>query len=108
MTMLVTLQEAKDHLRIDMPDEDQDLTLKVHAASGAVLRYLKSSAAAYFDEQGEVIEGALPFEVKAATLLMTGYLYRQRDEDTDREFEQGYLPRPVTALLFPLRDPALA
>ena len=102
--MLVTLAEARDHLRSDSVDDDADLTIKIHAASGSVINYLK--APAFIDETGAIIESAVPFEVKAATLLLVGYLYKDRDDDG--EYQQGYLPRPVTALLYPLRDPALA
>lgn len=111
MTMLVTLDQAKDHLRIDTDDGDADLELKVHAASGAVLNYLKSSSPYQLDENGDpiLVDGApvTKFEVYAATCLMLGYLNRDRDDDSDKAYEQGYLPKPVTALLYPLRDPAL-
>ena len=118
MTMLVTLPEAKLHLRIDTDDGDSDLTLKVHAASGSVLNYLKGgnrfvqaevNGQPAFDADGKPIYTTdVLFEVKGATLLMLGYLYKDRDNDQDHEYEAGYLPRPVTALLYPLRDPALA
>lgn len=119
MTMLVTILEAKDHLRVDHDADDADLTLKIHAASGAVLNYLKGakilepqreeSGEVAKDEAGEIVYTEdLRFEVKAAVLLMLGYLFKDRDNDKDREYEQGVLPRPVTALLYPLRDPALA
>lgn len=119
MTMLVTLDEAKDHLRVDHDADDADLTLKIHAASGAVLGYLKGanileperndSGEVERDEAGEIVYSEdLRFEVKAAVLLMLGYLFKDRDNDEGREYEQGFLPRPVTALLYPLRDPALA
>ncbi|MDT4887202.1 hypothetical protein FQZ97_1236280 [compost metagenome] len=48
------------------------------------------------------------FEVQSAVLLLVGHLYKDRDENPDGAFEAGYLPRPVTALLYALRDPALA
>lgn len=108
MTMLVSMDEARNHLRIDSIDEDPDLILKIHAASGAVLGYLKSAADKYKGEDGEFDADRIPFEVKASVLLMLGYLSKDRDNDDGREYEQGFLPRPVTALLYPLRDPALA
>jgi hypothetical protein len=43
-----------------------------------------------------------------ATILLTGHFYNNPDGDPEHDWEQGYLPRPVTALLYPLRDPALA
>jgi hypothetical protein len=119
MTMLVTLAEASDHLRRDTADDAADLTLKIHAASGAVLNYLKGAnrfvqevdgeGNPVFDDDGKpVYTTEVLFEVKAAVLLMVGYLYKDRDNDKDHEYEQGFLPRPVTALLYPLRTPALA
>jgi len=119
MTMLVSLDQAKDHLRIDSDSEDSDLALKIYGASKAVLNYMKS-ASVYEperDETGAVVIGpdGLPvysdqvlFEVQAAVLLMLGFLYKDRDVNADNAFEQGYLPKPVTALLYSLRDPALA
>ncbi len=127
MVMLVTLRQASDHLRRDSSDDDSDLVLKIHAASSAVLNYLKDGASfletaviasddgvdstifdgadqVYVDASGEL---AAPFEVRAATLLLIGYLYKNRDADPDKEFEMGYLPRPVMSLLYPLRKPTL-
>lgn len=124
--MLVTLAEAKRHLRVDFDDEDADITLRVHAASGAVLNYLKHRARAYspeldstgepvYDSSGDPVpeldtagDPVVAFEVKAAVLLMLGYLYRDRDENVGNAYQMGYLPAPVTALLYALRDPALA
>lgn len=126
MTPLVTLEEARNHLRIDSDDDDPDLSLKVLAASAAVQNYLKKPWAIYeyeFDTNGDVIEDSdgrpllaldsdgvpIPrYEVKAACLLMLGYLFKDRDNDERHEYETGYLPRPVTALLYALRDPAMA
>lgn len=111
---LVSLEQAKRHLRVDFDDEDNDIELKVHAASGAVLNYLKSGADVFLDSSGDVPEDSagdpvgVPFEVQAAALLMLGYLYKDRDTNAGGEYEQGYLPKPVTALLYPLRDPAFA
>lgn len=110
MVMLVSLQQASDHLRRDTGDDDNDLILKVQAASGAVINYLKDGAtfletAVELDANGEPI--GIPFEVKAAVLLMVGYLYKERDGDDGKSYEMGYLPRPVMSLLYPLRKPAL-
>lgn len=115
--MLVTLQQASDHLRRDTTDDDTDLTLKVHAASAAVLNYLgagatflDSSGAVQTDSNGDPVD--VPFEVQAATLLLVGEFYKNREGEQGGEIEPshgyGYLPRPVVALLYPLRDPALS
>lgn len=120
MTMLVTLTEAKSHLRVDTSDEDTHITLLVHAASGAVLNYIESSNPDYLDSAGDVIEDSnglpigIPFEVQAATLLLIGYLYKDRDNNGlykmngGGNFEHGYLPRPVIALLYHYRYPAMS
>lgn len=113
MVMLVSLQQAKDHLRIDTSDGDNDLTLKIHAASGAVLNYIRSGADEFTDSAGDAIVDSngnplgIPYEVMAATLLMIGYLYKDRDADPDKAYQMGYLPPAVTALLYPHRDPIL-
>lgn len=109
MTVIITLPQAKNHLRVDTDDEDVDIQAKVDSATAAVLNYLK------VDDLSVLASGSpptIPTRVMnasvAACLLMVGYLYRQRDNDTDHEYETGYLPRPVTALLYPFRDPACA
>lgn len=116
--MLVSLQQAKDHLRMDHDDDDNDITLKVHAASGAVVNYLKSGADSFLDSSGEPETDSsgdpvgVPFEVQAAVLIMLGELYMNREAELQGEvaaqWGYGYLPQPVIALLYPLRDPAVA
>jgi hypothetical protein len=113
MTMLVTLDQAKAHVQLDHDDADDDIELKVHAASGAVLAYLKISADIYVDADDELIEdstGALviPAQVQQAVLYLTGMMFKDRDGKDTALWQQGYLPAPITALLYPLRDPALA
>lgn len=106
MIDLASLAEAKLRLRIDTDDEDADLEVMLTAASGAVLAYLKRPD--FVDGNGDVIAERIPAVVKAATLLLVGYLYRNRDENPGGEFQLGELPHYVTALIYQLRDPALA
>lgn len=115
MRMLVTLEQARQHLRRDLDNTgpDPDLTAKIVGASEAVLAYLKSQADRFLDSSGNVfVDSAevpiVPGAVVSATLLMVGYLDVNRGSDDEGAFERGELPRPVTALLYPLRDPALA
>lgn len=111
---LVTLQQASDHLRRDTDADDNDLELKIEAASEAVMAYLKSGADVFTDSAGDVpVDTAgdpvgVPRWAQAATLIMIGYMYKDRDSNTDGAYEMGYLPKPVTALLYPHRDPSLA
>lgn len=112
--MLVSLQQASDHLRRDTTADDNDLRLKIEAASGAVLNYLEDGAESFLDTAGEVPEDTngdpigVPYEVKAAVLLLVGDFYSNRGEDQSANWvDPNYLPRAVTALLYPRRKPAL-
>lgn len=125
MVMLVTLQQARDQIRSDTNADDAHLTLNIHAASGAVMNYLKSTRPyvvdvdsngdpvldsfgdiVYFhDSAGDLL--VLP-EVQQAVLYLLGVFYRDRDGQEMTDWQQGYLPMPVIALLYPLRDPAFA
>lgn len=114
--MLVTLQEASEHLRRDTDADDADLELKIRAASGAVARYIGSSSPYELDGNGDpVLEDGSPvvlFEVRAAVLLLVGELYKNREGEQEGEIPSqwgyGYLPRSVVSLLYPLRHPSMA
>ena len=119
----VTLQRAKQHLNMDHDQDDVLIEAYIGAASEAVKNYLKSASPyeverdsnddPIVDSSGGPIyvvdssgDKQVKYAVQAATLLQLGFLYKDRDENADRAYEIGYLPRPVTALLYPLRDPA--
>ena len=126
--MLVSVQEARDNLLIDFASTsvDRDLELKISAASSAVLAYLRGRRAAYdvavdeygeplLDSQGDKIylldsqgEHIIRTQVKQAVLILVGVFFRDRDGAESKQWAPGYLPPPVTALLYPLRSPALA
>lgn len=112
--MLVTLEQAKKHLSVDFSQDDDYITLLVESASSAVLNYIEDGADVFLDSSGEPDYDSsgyvigLPYAILAATLILVGYLYRMRDNNDGNEFDRGYLPMPVTALLYPYRKPALA
>jgi hypothetical protein len=118
MTLLVTLDQAKAHLHIVEDDsQDDDITLRIHAASAVVLDYLGDAAYTFTDTSGEPLEDSsgplpVPYQVQMATLLMVGEFYRNREPATtdpvDAKYGYGYLPRSVIALLYPLRTPTIA
>lgn len=103
MSIVVTLQDAKDHLRITTPagdPGDADLQQKTDAAEAIIQDYLKVDA---LDPTDQV--------VKAAILLELGELYRFRGDDIEtlpRAPADGYLTPAITSLLHRKRDPALA
>lgn len=124
MTMLVTLAQAKRHLYIDESDttHDDEIMDKIEEASAAVISYLKDSAAGFLDSSGllavdssgtPVLDSPsvhVPFQIRAATLQLLTALHENRGDDggAASKFEANYLPPSVVALLYPLRDPALA
>ncbi len=109
--MLVSLDEARAQIRADTTDGDADLTLKIKAASNAVVTFLKDPS--FVDSSGEIPEDSggiaigVPEDIKIATLMLVTYFDKQRGEDPDHEYELGWLPRPVTALLYPYRVPTI-
>lgn len=121
--MLVSLQQASDHLRRDTSDDDADLMLKIVAASQAIVNYIGVARAAEiieFDSAGEVEVDSngdpvgVPEPIQLAVLIVLGDLYADRD---GRDFIEGgtaprlediILPRTVHFLLDPYRKPRIA
>jgi hypothetical protein len=110
--MLVTVQQAQDHLRIDDDSLNaSEITVYIKAASQAIVRYLGAGADVFFDANGDPIFDSSDLldgyeDVQSAVLLLIGYLYKNRDNNQGNEFS-NYLPAPVIALLYPLRDPTI-
>lgn len=116
MTMLVSLDQALLHLRIDTDTagaaDESDIRLKIMGASAAVLNYIGRDQM-FLDTYGDPLDDSsgdpiVPADVQAATLLLLGDLYRNRDGENTAEWEYGFLPRSCQALLFPRRLPTLA
>lgn len=114
MFMLVSLERVKNALHVTGTADDETLSIYISAASHAVVTYLKGQAGDFLgidsppdsppNDLTTVDERAV-----VATIVLTGIFYREPDGDEAKNFyEQGYLPRPVTALLYPLRDPTVA
>lgn len=93
MTALVTLDEAKTHLRILDDDQDFDVVMKIEAASEIVIDYIKRP------DHGWTAATA-PKLIKAAVLLVAASMF------ADREF--GGLSDSVKNILHRYRDPAVA
>lgn len=126
MIQLVTLDEAKMHLRITDDDQDADVTFRVMAASSAVLNYLNGARNLYvpeIDSNGDFVTDddgyyvaledsdgkQIRQEVKAATLILLADMYANR-EGAAGTVAAAYLmamPMPAQALLYPLRDPVI-
>lgn len=112
--LIVTIQEARDWLHLDDVEPNSVVSRALSAASRAVVRYLKWQAGSIL-----IIDSppnsppddltTVPDDVAMAVLMLAGILMKERDGDADGMFfDVGQLPKPVTALLYPLRDPTLA
>lgn len=92
---LLTLDEAKTHLRIDGTDDDIEVTTKVNEASAIILDYLK------WNTSPEPDETTAPGYMKAACKLVLGELYAEREGGDP-------ISPAVVSLLARSRDPAYA
>lgn len=116
MTDLITIEQANDHLRLDLTTDDSsppqfndarlpELELKIEQATDAVLDYLKI-------EQGSPPHWTsydLPPRVQAAILMVLKTLWDDRATGEMLAALSGNdLKNPVVALLYRLRDPAMA
>jgi hypothetical protein len=123
--MFVTLEQAKAQIEVDHDDSDDLIVGYILSASAAVKNYLKSGSVFELERDADfnpVLDSnddpvyqedssggkIISYVVQAATLILVAYHFKDRDNNASGEFEQGYLPKPVTALLYPLRDPAIA
>jgi gp6-like head-tail connector protein len=108
--ILVSVAETKARLRYDTDDDDADLTLAIEGASEAVVTYLGASADTFLNSSGEPdVNSAgdpvgVPKAVVNATIVLVGYMKKNVDADPDKGFQDGSLPAPCKALLYPLKD----
>ncbi len=107
MIELVTLQQAKEHLRIDEDDGDADLTLKIQAGSAAILAYVQGSRDLIVSSNGTLIEGEPLQRTRTALLMLLGWLDRNRGGEEEDKLQQGELPFSVTMLIYDLRRPTI-
>lgn len=87
---MLTLAEAKLHVRVDHDDEDAAIETMIGAASAAILNYLD------LDAQPD----PLPDPVKQACLMLVCDLYENRAATTDAH---SYVNATYQALLNPYR-----
>ncbi|WP_333870330.1 head-tail connector protein [Kosakonia cowanii] len=107
MIELVSLEQAKDHLRIDADAGDDDLKLKIQAGSAAILAYVQGSRDRIVDSNGDLIEGEPLRRTQTALLMLLGWLDRNRGGEEEEKLQQGELPFSVTMLIYDLRCPTI-
>jgi hypothetical protein len=94
---LVSLQAAKDRLKITDDDHDDEVRRTAAAATDVILDYLKHGADPAWDDT------TVPLPVQAAILLMLSHLYEpEAEQDADK------LWGAIDRLLARFRDPAIA
>ena len=90
---MLTLYEAKAHLRIDHNDEDELLQAYMDAAEQSVADYL-----------GIELPSAMPAPVRAAILLRVGDLYENREGQSHVKLHDN---QTFERLLRPYREMAV-
>ena len=89
---MLTLENAKLHLRVDHDDEDVLIEALMATATAACADYLNMPAAD--------LVVAVPAPVKSAALLLVGNLYENRESMGDRPYSKN---PTFEALLNPYR-----
>lgn len=100
---LITLDQAKLHLRIDVDEHDERIEEAIEDASGIILDYLKLESTAYQNTAGEVED--VPRPVIAAVKLGVSALFENPEQSENGPL---VLSQTVKNLLHRLRDPAIA
>lgn len=102
MTDLITLNDARLHLRVDTTDDDAAIQAYITAASASIYTYIGDQI--YTDNTHATIRP----DVMSACKLLVGDLYRFRDSSSRERGEgsAGYLPVYVMSLLYPYREPS--
>lgn len=93
--MIVSLQETKQHLRVDQDAEDDLIALYIKAAHEYVENYLDSNIPGINDSPE-----AIPFSIKAAALLLIGGMYQNREDTIPTNLKEN---SAVQNLLQPFR-----
>lgn len=99
--MIVSLEEAKAHLRIQHDEENQLIEGLIQQAQAAAQDFCRVSFEPYLDDEGN--EADAPGPVKLAVLLMVGYFYEHREAEDGAGFRT--MRRAFMTLLYPYRDP---
>lgn len=77
MIGLVSIEQAKDRMRIDSTDEDGDISSMISQASAILLRRIKQTESTINDEWGSPVE--VPEDIQAVVLEMVSEMYKNRE-----------------------------
>ena len=101
--MIVSVEEAKTHLRIEHDEEDGYIENLIRQAQAAAEDYCRVRFEPT-DDEGEPIETDAPEPVRLAVLLMTSFYYENRDIPDMTTYKS--MRMAFEHLLYPHRDPA--
>ncbi len=101
MIGLVSIEQAKDRLRIDSTDEDGDIQSMISQASAILLRRIKKTESTINDDWGSPIE--VPEDIQAVVLEMVSEMYKNREASAG-----DILSERLLMLLEPHRTPTIA
>jgi hypothetical protein len=82
MAEVITLAEAKTHLRITDADHDAEIQTAITDADGVIRAYLNIANVPEWDAV------TAPAPVKRSTLLWTAYLYENRGDASMDDYEK--------------------
>lgn len=104
--MILTLDQAKAHLRVDTADQDTQVTLYMGAAEQAAVDFLNRAVyvdQAAMDAAADTTGVIATDAIRAAMLLIVGKLYAFREDVTIAQAGIAELPNGAAALLMPYR-----
>ena len=99
--MIISLEEAKTHLRIEHDEEDEYLNGLILQAQAAAEDYCRVSFEPYLNENGDEVDAPEP--VRLALLLFVGFYYENRDIPDMTTYKATRMA--FDSLLYPYRDP---
>jgi hypothetical protein len=111
MVALVSLADAKQHLRVDHDADDPNIQRKIEQATAIALTFIKRSIGTPDPEDPSIVdwdETTVPDDVAAGIELILSDLYDNRIAGDATQLAGAYLPPHVLALLLPWRSPTLA
>ena len=98
--MILSVDEVKEHLRIEDDDEDEYIEGLIRQAQAAAEDFCRVS----FDpEEGEETDQTAPEPVRLAVLLMVSHYFENRDNPERAVY--GTMRIAFENLLYPYRDP---
>ena len=97
---MISLEQAKQHLRVDFADDDALIELYIGAATEQIERHIQRKVIDHEDQRQGPDDLMVNDALKAAALLFVGNLYENREATTDKT---GELPLGYWSLIQPYR-----